>query len=179
MPKRLTIIADDLTGAMDSSGYLAGLGLSVVVYLYRHTRTTATVSVISTDSRKDAPSVAEEKIERMSQGLRGQIVFKKVDSTLRGNIGTELTALMETLGYEKAVLAPAFPEVGRTVVNGVLLVQGKPVAETDFARDPITPVSESNILSLLKSTGLIVGSVTLETIAKGVFWSVTLKSRAN
>ena len=172
MSKRLTIIADDLTGAMDSSGYLAGLGLSVVVFLDKYIRTTAAVSVISTDSRKDTPSVAAEKIKRMAKGLRGQIVFKKVDSTLRGNIDTELTALMEILSYEKAVLAPAFPAVGRTVVNGVLLVRGKPVAETNFARDLVTPVRESSIPLLLKSTGCTVGTVTLETVAKGA-WALS------
>jgi uncharacterized protein YgbK (DUF1537 family) len=78
-----------------------------------------------------------------------EIVYKKIDSTLRGNIGAELDAVIDELGCEVAIVVPAFPETGRTTVNGKHLVEGIPLEETEFARDPLHPVKESQIATLI------------------------------
>jgi len=76
-------------------------------------------------------------------------------------------AMMER-GCQKAVVAPAFPAVGRTTVNGVLLVNGVPVSETQFAQDPISPVKESSIPDLLEqSLRRRVGRVSVADIEAG------------
>ena len=163
--QRLTIIADDLTGAMDSSGYFATLGFSTVVVLGRDQPQSAEVVVISTDSRGDTPAKASRKLSRVTAELKEGIVYKKIDSTLRGNIGSELAAAMNGLGSDRVIVAPAFPAVGRTTDNGMLLVDGKPVSETQFAHDPISPVTESYIPRLLEqSMGDKVGIVSLDSI---------------
>jgi len=101
--------------------------------------------------------------------MAGRTVYKKIDSTLRGNIGVELLAAMEAAGCEKAIVAPAFPAVGRTTRNGVLLVDGVPVAETQFANDPVSPVSESHIPTLLEeATGHRIGCLDVERIQTGI-----------
>ena len=148
---RLVIIADDLTGALDSSGFLARSGLMVTIYPGRTFELTDGVTVINTGSRGDPAPVAVKKLREAAQRLKGETIFKKIDSTLRGNIAPEIETLLETVSYEKVIIAPAFPAMGRTVVNGVLLVKGVPVAETDFGRDPVTPVKESLIPALFIS----------------------------
>ena len=164
----LGIVADDLTGAMDSSGYFASRGFSTVVVLAPGFPATADVVVITTNSRADDPSTASEKVRQAVRSLAGRVVYKKIDSTLRGNIGVELEAAMEELACKKAIVAPAFPAVGRTTVNGVLLVDEVGVAETQFANDPISLVKESHIPSLLgQTTKCRVGCVGVEHINRG------------
>lgn len=167
--QRLTIIADDLTGAMDSSGYFATLGFSTIVVLGKSPSQVAEVVVISTNSRGDSPAEASEKLKKLSAELKEGIVYKKIDSTLRGNIGSELAAAMKGLDSERVIVAPAFPAVGRTTDNGILLVEGTPVSETQFAHDPISPVTESYIPRLLEqSMGDKVGMVSLDSINNNV-----------
>lgn len=166
--QRLGIIADDLTGAMDSSGYFATRGLSTVVILGHSSPRAADVVVITTNSRGDEAATASEKVRQVLGELKGRVVYKKIDSTLRGNVGAELAAVMEELACDKAIVAPAFPAVGRTVVDGLLLVNGVPVAETQFANDPVSPVTQSDIPRLLEqSTRYRVGSVAVGSIARG------------
>ena len=166
--KKLGIVADDLTGAMDSSGYFAHQGLSTVVILDPNFSSSADVVVINTNSRAEDPNTARKKIKQAVRSLVGRVVYKKIDSTLRGNIGVELEAAMEELACEKAIVAPAFPAVGRTTVAGVLLVNGVSVAETQFAHDPISPVKESHVPTLLgRTTKRRVGCVAIEDINVG------------
>ncbi len=165
---RLAIVADDLTGAVDSSGYFALKGFSVAVALDLDATLNEDVVVVTTDSRAEAPSLARERVDRAARRLRGRIVYKKVDSTLRGNIGVEIAAAMDALGCRKAVVAPAFPAVGRTTVGGHLLVNGVKVSETQFANDPVSPVRESHIATLLAQTvGRAVGCLGLDAVESG------------
>ena len=166
--QRLGIIADDLTGAMDSSGCSASRGLSTVVILDPNFLSAADVVAINTNSRADDANTASNKVRQAVTNLKERVIYKKIDSTLRGNVGAELRAAMEELGCEKAIVAPAFPSVGRTTVAGVMLVKGVGVAETQFAHDPISPVKESHIPTLLEqSTKCRVGCVAVEHIETG------------
>ena len=164
----LGIVADDLTGAMDSSGYFARLGLGTVVILDPDFPSAADVVVVNTNSRAEDPGVARGRVKKAVRSLAGRVVYKKIDSTLRGNIGVELEAAMVETDSEKVIVAPAFPAVGRTTVAGVLLVDGMAVAETQFADDPISPVRESHIPTLLEEiTGDWVGSIGVADIMAG------------
>jgi len=166
--RKLGIVADDLTGAMDSSGYFASLGFSTVVVLDPNFSCDATVMVITTNSRAEDPKVARERVRQAMHGMTGRVVYKKIDSTLRGNIGEELQVAVAAMASQKVVVAPAFPAVGRTTVDGVLLVNGVPVAETQFAHDPISPVKESSIPRLLEqSMHCKVGRVSIDEIEAG------------
>ncbi len=166
--RKLGIVADDLTGAMDSSGYFASLGFSTVVALDPNFSSDAAVLVITTNSRAEDPEIARERVRQAMQSMAGRVVYKKIDSTLRGNIGEELQAAAEAMASQKVVVAPAFPAVGRTTVDGILLVKGVPVAETQFASDPISPVKESSIPNLLEqSMRCKVGRVSVADIEAG------------
>ena len=164
----LGIVADDLTGCMDSSGYFASMGFSTVVILDPSFASDADVVVVNTNSRAEAPDIARERVRQAIKSVAGRVIYKKIDSTLRGNIGVELEVAMEELASEKAIVAPAFPEVCRTTVTGILMVNGVAVAETQFANDPILPVKESHIPTLLEqSIKCRVGCVAVEDIDTG------------
>lgn len=148
-PKQLGIIADDLTGAMDSSGIYPQLGLNTVLVISSNAHADCDVAVINTDSRSDLPEVAAAKVCAASEKLRGRFIFKKVDSTLRGNVNAEILAISQQIGSSKIIIAPAFPSLGRTTVDGFLLVDGVKVSESEFGQIQIDPVTESHIPSML------------------------------
>jgi uncharacterized protein YgbK (DUF1537 family) len=153
--RRIAIIADDLTGASDAGVQLARRGLHTIVTLEPHQPNEppdCDVLVVDTDSRAhsgpDAYAVVARAVRAV--GAAGfHVAYKKIDSTLRGNIGAELDAVMDTAGFPVAALAPAFPATGRTTVDGLHLLHGVPVAETEVGRDHRGSVRESDILRLL------------------------------
>ena len=135
------VLADDATGALECASLLAGLGCPVTLRLAPGSG--EGVEVVDTESRH---LPAEQAAARVREWLRpGVPVFKKTDSTLRGNIAAELGAL---LGDGPVVYLPAYPALGRTVRGGRLFVSGVPVNETEFARDARQPVREAGIADL-------------------------------
>jgi len=164
----LAVIADDLTGAMDSCGYFGRLGFATTVHLDAPFSSASEVLAVTTNSRAETPAVARARVIEAVRRLSPRPIFKKIDSTLRGNIGVELAAVLDELGTDKTIVAPAFPEMGRTTVRGVMRVYGVAVSETHFGADPVFPVKESSVLSLLRqSTGRRVASVSIEQIEAG------------
>lgn len=154
---KIAVIADDLTGAGDTGVQFAKRGLQVSVLLQSVSETEAVsardVLVLDTDSRSlDAESAYQRSAEasRCAQASGADVVFKKIDSTMRGNLGSEIDAVYDTFRPDFVVIAPAYPETGRLVREGRLYVHGKPLHETEFANDPKTPVTESYIPDLLR-----------------------------
>ena len=143
----MLIVADDLTGAMDSAGPFAAAGLETWVVAAPmqcdpESLRSASVVSVNTESRHLPAARAAEKVRDtvLHLGARNfQIAFKKIDSTLRGNVVAETLALMDATGRTSAVVAPAFPAQGRTVSGGVVYVNGTPLAKTGFARDAVSP----------------------------------------
>ena len=80
---------------------------------------------------------------------RQPIIYKKIDSTFRGNVGAEVAAAMAASGAQLAIVAAAIPAAGRVTVNGQCLVHGVPLVETEFATDPKTPIVSSHIKTLI------------------------------
>ncbi|KAA5604194.1 four-carbon acid sugar kinase family protein [Roseospira marina] len=151
----IAIMADDLTGANDSGLQMATRGAAARVFLGTPSPGELAgldVAILDTETRPLCPQAAEAKAEAVASELRAagiDHVFKKVDSTLRGPVAAELAGAARGLGANLILVAPAFPAQGRTVENGRLLVNGVPVADTAFARDPATPVRESNVTALV------------------------------
>jgi uncharacterized protein YgbK (DUF1537 family) len=96
---------------------------------------------VNTDSRHLPAAQAAARLRDIVQRLPGtfDVVVKKIDSTLRGNVVAETLALLEVSGRRAAVVAAAFPAQGRTVKYGLVHVNGVPLAETAFARDALSP----------------------------------------
>ena len=155
---RVAIVADDLTGAMDSGAQLARAGYRTAVAFHGSEVPPAgnlgAVSV-DTDSRELDPKTAAGRVRETVRRLKDvRILYKKLDSTLRGPIAAELEAALEESGRTGCIIAPAFPSTGRTTVAGVQLLHGEPLHDTRLAKDPVTPVREASIPDLLSAEGL-------------------------
>jgi len=165
---RVAIVADDLTGALDTAGQWAHLGVRTLVTLGDTPLQGAEAVAIHTASRAATPEQAYCRAKEAAHRLRDHLVYKKIDSTLRGNIGAEVDGLLEGLGLHRALIAPAFPAAGRTVQKGILRVHGVPLADTEFSRDPQWPARESHVPTLLAGqTRRTVGHLPLEVVARG------------
>ncbi len=157
MQTKMGIIADDLTGSNDSGVQLAkkGFNSTVVMDIDINVHSHTDVLIVDTDSRGKTEEAAYEAVSKAASLLFQQgfnHVYKKVDSTLRGNIASELASLADVYQPEAVVVAPAFPKLNRTTLNGKHYVDGQLITETEFGRDPKTPVIESYIPDLLKET---------------------------
>lgn len=148
------ITADDLTGAADTAAALARPARPVAVALSARppeVRGRAAVAV-TTDSRPCPAAQTRQLVAASAEALRQsgcRLLYVKVDSNARGEIGAALAAAAQAWG-RPVVLAPAFPARGRTTMGGVVFVHGRPVAETEMARDPEAPVTESDLVRLLR-----------------------------
>ncbi len=158
MPVRLGVIADDLTGANDTGVQFARLGARTIVPLVWHNLRSlgrrADVLVLSTDSRAVSRGVAAQRAKVAAQALRrGRVptIYKKIDSTFRGNVGAEVDAILEVYSASLIIVAPSFPPAGRAVVDGTLRVGGIPVHRTAIGRDPVAPVRQSHLPTLLRT----------------------------
>lgn len=140
----LGIIADDLTGAMDTANEVATGGYeTVVVAVPDASPREATVVAVNTDSRYVTPSNAADAVRGSVDGVGAETVYKKIDSTLRGNIGSEVAAALRATTADLAVVAPAFPATGRQTWGGIHTISGTPLAETEFAADRNGPPSSA------------------------------------
>jgi D-threonate/D-erythronate kinase len=166
---RVAIIADDLTGAADTGVQLARAGYRTAVAFRDAPIPSAEdldAVVLDTDSRAMPSGFAARRVLGAVRSVRhARIVYKKLDSTLRGPIAAELAAALGASGRGRAVVAPAFPAAGRTTVDGVQLVRGVPVQETEARDDPRTPVREGHVPTLLAAAFSSVVSLGVEDLA--------------
>ncbi|VFR23580.1 Domain of unknown function DUF1537 [plant metagenome] len=155
----IAIVADDLTGAGDTAvqfvraGWSTRLSVEGAEEALAAGAPDAEVLAVTTQSRAmsdaQAARVVQDNVARL-RAAGAQRLYKKVDSTLRGAFRAEIEAARLAWREDAiAVICPAFPATGRTVEAGVLTVNGKPVTETSAATDPVTPVTESHIPTLL------------------------------
>lgn len=162
---RIAIIADDLTGANDTAVAFARRGFPAATVLtpvrFGLLVQEYDVIAVSTESRALPPdeayaavrAVAREMAGRLA-GFPGTVIYKKIDSALRGPVAAELHALLDALPRLKRILiAPAFPAAGRTTVDGEQRLDGRPVHLTPMADDPINPVRVSHIPALFEDGG--------------------------
>ncbi len=158
---RLTIIADDFTGALDTGVEFVHAGLPTTLTLLPNTQQNAAVQVLTTDSRDGDASQAKQRIQQALRQLQGHRLFKKIDSTMRGHIGLEIETILQYTGLGKAVVCPAVIEAGRSVQHGQLYVNNVLLHRSDFAHDPRWPARTSDMAALIgrPTTHLDIGIV--------------------
>src|SRR4051794_14143719 len=118
---RILVIADDLTGSLEAGAKFSQAGLSSAVTVRLDDDADAPVLVIDTESRHVSPAEAELIIGTACRGREATLIYKKTDSTLRGNIAAELRALSSCFPGPIAYVA-AYPALGRTVRDGMVYV---------------------------------------------------------
>lgn len=178
---RLGCIADDFTGATDLANNLVRAGMRVVQLIDVPPTGTedlvgdADAVVIALKSRTTPASEAVTASLRALQWLRSagaeQIYFKycsTFDSTRAGNIGPVIEALMDAIGTDFTVATPAFPDNGRTVFKGHLFVGDVLLSESGMRHHPLTPMTDSNLVSVLGAqTARPVGLIDHTAVAAG------------
>lgn len=170
---RVLVIADDLTGANDSGAQIAKAGFQTLTLFDAREigRRPADAIVIDTETRTlpvEAARLRLRETARAVKSLSEAVLYKKIDSTLRGPIGAELDELVRELDPELVVCLAAYPTNGRTTRGGIHCVHGTPLDESEFARDPTNPI-ESALLSevLGRGTARRVHHIALEELRSG------------
>jgi len=176
----LGCIADDLTGATDLANNLVRAGMRVVQTFgvpEPEDAIDADALVVALKSRTIPAAEAVALSVAACRWLRGQgarqIYFKycsTFDSTPQGNIGPVTEALMEELGCDFVIAAPAFPDAGRTVYLGHLFVGDALLSETHMRNHPLTPMTDANLVRWLQrqldeKRGRRVGLIPLASVA--------------
>ncbi len=144
----VAVIADDLTGAADTGVQFCRPDAPVLLTDRVPPRREAAGLALYTRTRAADETAARRRLTAVGRALAAlgpHRVYKKIDSCLRGNIGAETEALMAALQMEASFIAPAFPDMGRTTVDDIHRVDGVPVAQTEIARDPVTPVRDARL----------------------------------
>ena len=154
--QKYIVIADDLTGSNSTCSLFKKIGLRAASILKLQGDINYDVDVISysTASRGLDKEEAYKKVSEAIKILKNKDVLvynKRIDSTLRGNIGTEINAMLDNLEDDRiAVVIPSYPDSGRIVVNKTMLVNGVLLENSDAGKDPKTPIKTSCVESLIQ-----------------------------
>lgn len=174
------IIADDLTGANDTAlqfkKQMAKTKILLDYTIPPENDSETEVWAISTESRNVSADEAKSRmlttIESLNKNLNLEYFYKKIDSTIRGNIAVETLTMIEALNYDASIIIPAFPSEKRITVGGYHLNCGIPIGRSEMARDPHSPITESHLPTLFASQleddkKDLIGSIGLKTIMNG------------
>ncbi len=162
------VVADDLTGASDTGHEFAARGCHTLVSTRGGRGSERTdVRVVDTDSRYEPPEVAATAVRDAIDGGEYAFVYKKVDSTLRGDLVSEVDAALDATGADLALVAPAAPRNGRTTAEGFHLVDGRLVTDTDAGTDPDKPVETAHLPTRFAGSASRVVRLDTECVAAG------------
>lgn len=177
------IVADDLTGACDTAlqFFSAQAQTHILLDFQKLARDEGTLDSdeenqvwsINTASRHMEPLEAQAMVRQAVAFCRDKLgvenFYKKIDSTLRGHIAHECLGMLDELKAQCAVIVPAYPLEGRRTVGGYQLVRGVPVEKTVVARDPLFPIRQSHLPTLLEHATKpgIVGYIPLAMVLHG------------
>ena len=152
MPK-LLIIADDLTGVLDVAVQLEKQGIRTSISFFPgEVAFDVEVNVVCTESRHISSEEAYRRVFQVASSAikKGvEYIYKKTDSTMRGNIGSELQAIMDAANQERLLFIPAFPKNNRTTRFGQQLVDGIDISKSVFKFDIANRIDESDILKII------------------------------
>lgn len=154
---KLLVLADDLTGALDTGIQFVKAGIQTRLLLDPQSdlspiSTDIEVVVVDTESRHVNKVEAFATIHQLTAQaikLGAEIIYKKTDSALRGNIGAELMGALSGSGQKQLHFIPAFPKMKRSTVQGIQYIDGTPVADSVFGKDPFNPVQHSAIKDII------------------------------
>lgn len=164
---KILILADDITGALDTGVKFAISGSAVRVATdrtYDFTKDSSMeVLVINTETRhmpyQEAYKIVFDIVKRACiVGIPH--IYKKTDSALRGNIGSELTALLDASEEKVLPFLPAYPQMNRVTIKGIHYIDGVPVHLSEFGKDPFEPVTSSYIPNIIRQQN----DVSIETV---------------
>lgn len=152
----LAVITDDLTGAAEIAGIALAKGVSATIEIRSVHPTCSDILVLATNTRSLDVEAAATKTFSLTADLKAltpEMIFKKVDSVLRGHVGPEIDAQMQAEGKSRALLVPANPSLGRTIVDSVYYLSGVPIALTGFGSSINTGAPTSKVDEIITARG--------------------------
>ncbi len=152
----IVVVADDLTGAAEVAGVGLAHGLNVEIDIEGYRDSSAELLVIAADTRSKPIPIAIEEITKLSKEIRKgypELVYKKIDSVLRGHVLEESAVMVGTLGMKGAIIVPANPALDRVIIDGKYFINGEPLEKTGFSQDPEFNISTSSVRELLNRNG--------------------------
>ena len=174
------IVSDDLTGANDTAlqFFMKGSNTEIIFEANDELQNHLNVGTwaLTTESRNIEAKIAAQRVwensKKIKECLNVSNYYKKIDSTLRGNIAVETLAMLDANEYDAAIIAPAFIQEGRITIGGYQLLKGIPIERTDAARDTYAPIYDSYIPDILKKQvnetyHNLISTIELKTVAKG------------
>jgi uncharacterized protein YgbK (DUF1537 family) len=173
--KKILIVADDFTGANDTGVQFSKKKLKSLVITDKdniiRSLENCDVLVFDTESRFNDREKAYKKTFDLGQIAKSQkirCIYKKFDSTFRGNIGAELDGLMDSMEIRNAIVVPAYPSNQRLTKNGMVYVKDQLLEETEISDDPRTPVRKSFIPDILSlQTNKRIGLIDFNDVHEG------------
>lgn len=174
------VIADDLTGANATGVLLKKMNYQTYTVMNSERLELSMFDscdcvMYPTDSRGVSSSLAYNRVFNVASLLKDdgvKVYSKRIDSTMRGNVGSETDAMLDALGEDyTAIAAPCFPASGRIVIGGYMLVKGLPLHKTEVALDPKTPVTVSDVRRIFEQQSKYkVGSIMMNDMMNGKHW---------
>ena len=154
MSENYLIVADDFTGSNDTGVQLKNRGIDISVVFHSEDMEDIESSVVlDTESRGMEKKEAYQYVASLMKEIDFSdfsYVIKKVDSTLRGNVAEEIKAIDDYYKSELIIFAPALPDLGRTTEDGIHMLNGVPVSQTEIGLDPKKPVKIDKLSEILK-----------------------------
>lgn len=150
------VIADDLSGAAEIAAVGTRLGMRAELLLDGDPSPDVDLVCLDTDTRLSRPAEAAQRTRQATARLLAcgaRPIYKKIDSLLRGSPAAEISAMLDQLGVPAALLVPANPALGRTIVHGRYLIGDRPIHESEFARDPGHPRVSDVVTTLVGEGG--------------------------
>ena len=179
MRARILILADDLSGAADCAVACHRAGMQAKVCMEPQAFTDqAEALAVDLDSRPRSPAQAWALTLAAKSLIDGRALYRKIDSTLRGHVSLEIAATLEAAGPGAfVVVCPAYPITGRTVVDGRVYVDGRPLEETEiWLRDGR---GTTDLRALLAEAGLAVAALPLAVVRGADLGAAMVQARAS
>lgn len=173
---KLLIIADDFTGALDTGIQFKKQGICTQVFTKKQIsddeiKPDTQVLVIDSETRPLSKDEAYSEVKSIAEWALSagiEIIFKKTDSALRGNIGAELSALADAAKNGTVFFLPGYPGMNRITKDGFHYIDGELLEKSVFGQDPFEPVTKSYIPDIIheQSDISVVSVKTDETVQK-------------
>lgn len=154
---KLLIIADDFTGALDTGIQFVKKGIETQVVIGTQLNPsqlsqTAQVLVVDSETRPMTGQEAHDvvvQIVSQAVDMGVEAIYKKTDSALRGNVGSELAGVLDATSGTRIYCLPAFPGVNRITEKGIHYIDGVKLEDSGFGSDPFDPMTCSYIPEIL------------------------------
>jgi uncharacterized protein YgbK (DUF1537 family) len=121
--KQLRLMADDLTGALDSAAQFVTPARAIPAYLNGGPAASVEGDLAVDCATRELDGARSARLAARHAPMLapgpGVIAFKKVDSLLRGHPGIELVAVLNAVPVRRCIVAPAFPFHGRVTRGGL------------------------------------------------------------